>query len=160
MTPPRAYRERLDLSRVVRLNLRRRYWRGVLTAQSGIEVHASMSLRAGVQTDVRRIRERFLCEGSFEAETLPRSVLDSWRRSQAMRVRPDRLICPMFGSRIPSRDKLTPRSPCYRTSTRLTRVTFFRTPLPIPSATSNRSATWTARRKVRHVTAIEELARA
>jgi hypothetical protein len=94
MTPPRAYRERLDLSRVVRLNLRRRYWRGVLTAQSGIEVHASMSLRACVQTDVRRIRERFLCEGSFEADILPRSVLDSWRRSQAMRVHPDRLDLP------------------------------------------------------------------
>jgi sigma-54 dependent transcriptional regulator, acetoin dehydrogenase operon transcriptional activator AcoR len=53
-----------------------------------------MSLRAGVQTDVRRIRERFLCEGSLEAETLPPSVLDSWRRSQAMRVHPDRLDLP------------------------------------------------------------------
>jgi transcriptional regulator of acetoin/glycerol metabolism len=50
-----------------------------------------MSLQAGVQTDVRQIRERFLCEGSLEAETLPASVLDSWRRSQAMRVHPDRL---------------------------------------------------------------------
>src|SRR5262245_8305399 len=53
-----------------------------------------MSLRADVQTDVRRIRERFLCEGSLEAETLPPSVLDSWRRSQAMRVHPDRLDLP------------------------------------------------------------------
>ena len=53
-----------------------------------------MSLRAGVQTDVRRIRERFLCEGFLEAETLPPSVLDSWRRSQAMRVHPDRLDLP------------------------------------------------------------------
>ena len=53
-----------------------------------------MSLRADVQTDVRRVRERFLCEGSLEAETLPPSVLDSWRRSQAMRVHPDRLDLP------------------------------------------------------------------
>jgi transcriptional regulator of acetoin/glycerol metabolism len=53
-----------------------------------------MSLRAGVQADVRRIRERFLCEGSLGAETLPPSVLDSWRRSQAMRVHPDRLDLP------------------------------------------------------------------
>ena len=53
-----------------------------------------MSLRAGVETDVRQIRERFLCEGSLEAETLPPSVLDSWRRSQAMRVHPDRLDLP------------------------------------------------------------------
>ena len=53
-----------------------------------------MSLRADVQTDVRRVRERFLCEGSLEEETLPSSVLDSWRRSQAMRVDPDRLDLP------------------------------------------------------------------
>src|ERR1700754_1400860 len=53
-----------------------------------------MSLRAGIQTDVGRIRERFLYEGSLEAETLPPSVLASWRRSQAMRVHPDRLDLP------------------------------------------------------------------
>ena len=53
-----------------------------------------MSLRADVQTDVRRVRERFLCEGSLEAETLPPSVLDSWRRSQALRVHPDRVELP------------------------------------------------------------------
>ena len=53
-----------------------------------------MSLRADVHADVRRIRERFLCEESLEAETLPPSVLDSWRRSQAMRVHPDRLDLP------------------------------------------------------------------
>ena len=53
-----------------------------------------MSLQADVHIDVRRIRERFLCEGSLEAETLPPSVLDSWRRSQAMRVHPDRLDLP------------------------------------------------------------------
>jgi sigma-54 dependent transcriptional regulator, acetoin dehydrogenase operon transcriptional activator AcoR len=53
-----------------------------------------MSLRADVQTDVRRMRERFLCDGSLKAETLPPTVLDSWRRSQAMRVHPDRLDLP------------------------------------------------------------------
>ena len=50
-----------------------------------------MSLRADVEGDVRRLRERFLCDGSLVADTLPPSVLDSWRRSQAMRVHPDRL---------------------------------------------------------------------
>ena len=53
-----------------------------------------MSLQADVQTDVRRVRERFLCEGSMEAETLRPSLLDSWRRSQVMRVHPDRLDLP------------------------------------------------------------------
>src|SRR5438270_6039675 len=85
------------------------------TARAGSEVHASMSLRADVQTDVRRVRERFLCEGSLEAETarekflrvgsldavrslgediLRPSVLDSWRRSQVMHVHPDRVELP------------------------------------------------------------------
>jgi len=53
-----------------------------------------MSLRADVHTDVRRVRERFLGEGALEAETLPATLLDSWRRSQAMRVHPDRLDLP------------------------------------------------------------------
>lgn len=53
-----------------------------------------MSLRADIQTDVRRVRERFLCGGSLVADTLPPSVLDSWRRSQAMRVHPGRLDLP------------------------------------------------------------------
>jgi sigma-54 dependent transcriptional regulator, acetoin dehydrogenase operon transcriptional activator AcoR len=53
-----------------------------------------MSLRADVQTDVRRVRERFLCEGSLEAETLPPSVLDSWRRSQLLHLDPDRVTLP------------------------------------------------------------------
>lgn len=61
-------------------------------------MHASMNLRADVQTDVRRIRERFLCDGSLEActeaQTVTPSVLESWRRSQAMRVHPDRLDLP------------------------------------------------------------------
>ena len=57
-----------------------------------------MSLRADVQTDVqtdvRRVREQFLCKGSLEAETLPPSVLDSWRRSQALHLDPDRVELP------------------------------------------------------------------
>jgi sigma-54 dependent transcriptional regulator, acetoin dehydrogenase operon transcriptional activator AcoR len=93
MTPPRAYAERLDLSSVARLNLRR-WCRRAAAARSGSEVHESMSLQASVQTDVRQMRERFLCEGSLEAEILPASLLDSWRRSQAMRVHPDRLELP------------------------------------------------------------------
>src|SRR6516225_10381497 len=91
MTPPRAYTGRRNLSRVARLNPRRRC-RG-LHRWVGREVH-SMSLQADVHTDVRRVRERFLCEGSLEGETLPASVLDSWRRSQVMRVHPDRLDLP------------------------------------------------------------------
>ncbi|ORW99585.1 siderophore-interacting protein [Mycobacterium triplex] len=64
-----------------------------------------MSLRADVETDVRRVRERFLCEGSLAADALPSGVLDSWRRSQAMRVHPDRLDSPFVrqpdtGSRL------------------------------------------------------------
>lgn len=53
-----------------------------------------MSLPADVQTDVRRVRERFLCEGSLKTETLPPSVLDSWRRSQVLHVHPDRVELP------------------------------------------------------------------
>ncbi|OCB30436.1 siderophore-interacting protein [Mycobacterium malmoense] len=53
-----------------------------------------MSLRVDVQTDVRRVRERFLCEGSLADETLPPSIVDSWRRSQALRVHPDRVELP------------------------------------------------------------------
>lgn len=74
-----------------------------------------MSLRADVQTNVRRVRERFLCEASLEAETarekllsvepvdavrsldediLRPSVLDSWRRSEALRIHPDRVELP------------------------------------------------------------------
>ncbi|WP_083179319.1 sigma-54-dependent Fis family transcriptional regulator [Mycobacterium scrofulaceum] len=75
-----------------------------------------MSLRADSQTDVRRLRERFLCEVTSEAEAdseqflsvetlgpvhsageedlLQPSVLDSWRRSQTLRVHPDRVELP------------------------------------------------------------------
>lgn len=74
-----------------------------------------MSLRTDVQTDVRRVRERFLCGGSVEdvaargkfqsAEALDSArsldednlrpdVLDSWRRSEALHVHPDRVELP------------------------------------------------------------------
>ena len=36
-----------------------------------------MSLRADIPIDVRRIRERFLCEGSLDEQTPNGSVLDS-----------------------------------------------------------------------------------
>jgi sigma-54 dependent transcriptional regulator, acetoin dehydrogenase operon transcriptional activator AcoR len=52
-----------------------------------------MSSLTHVIADVRRIRERFL-EGSVEAETLRPTVVESWRRSQALRVHPDRLALP------------------------------------------------------------------
>ncbi|OBJ06457.1 sigma-54-dependent Fis family transcriptional regulator [Mycobacterium colombiense] len=74
-----------------------------------------MSLQADLQTDVRRVREWFLSEEALEAETarekflsvesldaarsldediLRPSVLDSWRRSQALRVHTDRVELP------------------------------------------------------------------
>ena len=53
-----------------------------------------MSLQGDVPTDVRRVRERFLCEGALEAKTLPPSVLESWRRSQALHLDPDRVELP------------------------------------------------------------------
>src|ERR1700749_1783746 len=104
MPPPRAYAERLNLSKVVRLDLRRQYWVRLHRSVES-EVHASMSLRADVQTDVRRVRERFLCEGSLDAETSHPSVLDSWRRSQAMHIHTDRVELPYLrepnvGSRL------------------------------------------------------------
>ena len=52
-----------------------------------------MSSSTHVIADVRRMRERFL-EGCVEAETLRPTVLESWRRSQALRVHPDRLELP------------------------------------------------------------------
>ncbi|WP_297847713.1 helix-turn-helix domain-containing protein [Mycobacterium sp.] len=67
-----------------------------------------MSLRADAQTDVRRVRERFLCEGSLEAKTLPPSVLESWRRSQALRIHPDRVELPFV--REPNRDSRLARA--------------------------------------------------
>ena len=60
-----------------------------------------MSSRTHVITDVRQIRERFL-EGSVEGKTLRPTVLESWRRSQAVRVQPDRLDLPFLGE--PSTD--------------------------------------------------------
>ncbi len=55
-----------------------------------------MSSSTHVIADVRRMRERFL-EGSVEAETLRPTVLESWHRSQALRVHPDRLELPYVG---------------------------------------------------------------
>ena len=59
-----------------------------------------MRSQAGRTTEVERVRERFLTVGSVDAvrsvdeDILRPSVLDSWRRSQAMRVHPDRLDLP------------------------------------------------------------------
>jgi sigma-54 dependent transcriptional regulator, acetoin dehydrogenase operon transcriptional activator AcoR len=52
-----------------------------------------MSSRIHVIADVRRTRERFL-EGYVEGETLRPTLLESWRRSQTLRVHPDRLELP------------------------------------------------------------------
>lgn len=70
-----------------------------------------MGSQAGCATEVERARERFLSVESLDAvrslgeDILPPSVLDSWRRSQALRVHPDRVELPYvrepnMGSRL------------------------------------------------------------
>ncbi len=55
---------------------------------------------AGRTTEVERVREKFLTVGSVDAvrsvnqDILRPSVLDSWRRSQILRVHPDRVELP------------------------------------------------------------------
>jgi sigma-54 dependent transcriptional regulator, acetoin dehydrogenase operon transcriptional activator AcoR len=55
-----------------------------------------MSVWAEVSADVRRARDRFLSEGSLTDDALRPGVLDSWRRSQALRVHADRLEIPFI----------------------------------------------------------------
>src|SRR3954468_20788304 len=93
MKPSRAYADRLSLQGCASQSEAPVLGSGC-TARSRSEVHASMSLRADAQTDVRRVRDQFLCEASLEAETLPPSVLDSWRRSQLLDLDPDRVALP------------------------------------------------------------------
>jgi transcriptional regulator of acetoin/glycerol metabolism len=61
-----------------------------------------VSFEVDVSADVRRIRDQFLTEGSLDDETLRASVLESWRRSQALRVHPDWLDLPF--AREPNTD--------------------------------------------------------
>jgi sigma-54 dependent transcriptional regulator, acetoin dehydrogenase operon transcriptional activator AcoR len=55
---------------------------------------------ASCTTEVERVREKFLTVGSVDAvrsvdeDILRPSVLDSWRRSQVLRVHPDRVELP------------------------------------------------------------------
>src|SRR5262245_37199842 len=71
-----------------------------------------MRSQAGRNTDVERVREKFLSAGvpdaarTIDEDILPPSVLDSWRRSQVLRVHPDRVELPYvrepdMGSRLP-----------------------------------------------------------
>ena len=59
-----------------------------------------MRSQAGRTTEVERVREKFLTVGSVDAvrsvdeDILRPSVLDSWRRSQILRVHPDRVELP------------------------------------------------------------------
>ena len=59
-----------------------------------------MGSQAGCATEVERAREKFLSVESIDAvrslseDILQPSVLDSWRRSQALRVHPDRVELP------------------------------------------------------------------
>jgi transcriptional regulator of acetoin/glycerol metabolism len=57
----------------------------------------SVSFEVDVPADVGRIRDQFLAEGSLDEETLRAIVLESWRRSQALRVHPDQLDLPFVG---------------------------------------------------------------
>ena len=70
-----------------------------------------MGSQAGCATEVERAREKFLSVESLDAvrslgeDILQPSVLDSWRRSQALRVHPDRVELPYvrepnMGSRL------------------------------------------------------------
>src|SRR5215813_5744351 len=71
-----------------------------------------MSSRAGLTAEVEQVREKFLSAGipdatrTLDEDILPPSVLDSWRRSQVLRVHPDRVELPYvrepdMGSRLP-----------------------------------------------------------
>ncbi|OBG33134.1 siderophore-interacting protein [Mycobacterium alsense] len=59
-----------------------------------------MRAQTGRTTEVQRVRETFLTVGSLDAvrpgggDNLQPGVLDSWRRSQALRVHPDRVELP------------------------------------------------------------------
>jgi signal transduction histidine kinase len=53
-----------------------------------------MSWQADASAGVRRARERFLSEGWLGEDTLRTDVLDSWRRSRALGVHPDRMDLP------------------------------------------------------------------
>ena len=63
---------------------------------------------AGCTSEVERVREKFLTVGSVDAvrsvdeDVLRPSVLDSWRRSQMLRVHTDRVELPYV--REPNRD--------------------------------------------------------
>ena len=70
-----------------------------------------MSPRAGCTAEVERVREKFLSVGSHDAvrsldeHILQPTVLDSWRRSQVLRVHPDQVELPYvrepnMGSRL------------------------------------------------------------
>jgi sigma-54 dependent transcriptional regulator, acetoin dehydrogenase operon transcriptional activator AcoR len=73
-----------------------------------------MSSRAGGATEVHRARESFLSAGVLDAarslddDILPPNVLDSWRRSQVMRVHPDRVELPYVHE--PNRDSRLARA--------------------------------------------------
>jgi signal transduction histidine kinase len=53
-----------------------------------------MSWQADASADVRRARERFVSEGWLGEDTLQPDVRDSWRRSRALGVHPDRMNLP------------------------------------------------------------------
>jgi len=53
-----------------------------------------MSSQADASAGVRRARERFLSVGWPSEDTLRTDVLDSWRRSRALGVHPDRMNLP------------------------------------------------------------------
>ena len=73
-----------------------------------------MTSRAGGATEVHRARETFLSAGvldparSLDDDILPPNVLDSWRRSQVMRVHPDRVELPYVHE--PNRDSRLARA--------------------------------------------------
>jgi signal transduction histidine kinase len=65
-----------------------------LAAAGRVRVDAAMSSVADGSAGVRRARERFLSAGRLEEDTPRLDVLDSWRRSRALGVPPDRFDLP------------------------------------------------------------------
>ena len=48
----------------------------------------------GTAVDVRRARENFITAGDADSQAVAPGVLNSWRRSQALHVHPDRVDLP------------------------------------------------------------------
>jgi transcriptional regulator of acetoin/glycerol metabolism len=55
-----------------------------------------MNSHADASTDLQRARAQFLAAGSLDEASVRPGVLDSWRRSRALHVHPDRVDLPFL----------------------------------------------------------------